>query len=187
MNYHDLSKKELESLHASLSERFERVKSERLSLDLTRGKPAADQLDLSNDLDGILKGFYLLRDGTDVRNYGGILGIPEAREFGAELLGSTSDEVMVGGNSSLTLMYLFLRMMSELWQSAEDQPRFLCPVPGYDRHFAIWTSSNASCARMHLSKASGAYHGTQTQLDVPTVTKSLTACPDCPSMQVMTS
>ena len=51
MNYHDLSKKELESLHASLSERFERVKSERLSLDLTRGKPAADQLDLSNDLD----------------------------------------------------------------------------------------------------------------------------------------
>ena len=137
MNYHDLSKKELESLHASLSERFERVKSERLSLDLTRGKPAADQLDLSNDLDGILKGFYLLQDGTDVRNYGGILGIPEAREFGAELLGSTSDEVMVGGNSSLTLMYLFLRMMTELWQSAEDQPRFLCPVPGYDRHFAI--------------------------------------------------
>ena len=137
MNYNDLSKKELESLHASLSEQFERVKSERLSLDLTRGKPGADQLDLSNDLDGMLKGFYLLQDGTDVRNYGGILGIPEAREFGAELLGSTPDEVMVGGNSSLTLMYLYLRMMTELWQSAEDQPRFLCPVPGYDRHFAI--------------------------------------------------
>ncbi|MCS5584369.1 MAG: hypothetical protein NZ777_12725, partial [Pseudomonadales bacterium] len=78
-----------------------------LRLDLTRGKPAAEQLDLSNDLDGILEGFYLLQDGTDVRNYGGILGIPEARQLGAEFIGAKSEQVMVGGNSSLNLMYQY--------------------------------------------------------------------------------
>lgn len=137
MTYQDLSKAELEALHESLSERLDAVKAEKLSLDLTRGKPGADQLDLSNELDGILNGFYLLQDGTDVRNYGGILGIPEAREFGAELLQVQTDEVMVGGNSSLTLMYLYLNMMMEQWQTEDQPPRFLCPVPGYDRHFAI--------------------------------------------------
>lgn len=137
MNYSDLSKADFTALHASLSKRLEAVKSENLSLDLTRGKPGADQLDLSNELDGILNGFYLLQDGTDVRNYGGILGIPEARKFGADLLQVQPDEVMVGGNSSLTLMYLYLLMMLPDWQSEEHPPRFLCPVPGYDRHFAI--------------------------------------------------
>ena len=79
-------------------------------LDLTRGKPATEQLDLSNDLDGILHGFYILQDGTDVRNYGGILGIPEARRLGAELIGTVSDQVMAAGNSSMTLMYHYIEL-----------------------------------------------------------------------------
>ncbi len=72
-----------------------------LKLDLTRGKPAADQLDLSNELDGILHGDYRLADGTDARNYGGLLGIPEARAFGAQMLDTTPERVIAGGNSSL--------------------------------------------------------------------------------------
>ena len=106
-----------------------------LKLDLTRGKPAAEQLDLSNDLDGILGGSYLLRDGTDVRNYGGILGIPEARQLGAEFIGAEPEQVMVGGNSSLNLMYQFVEHMMILW--AGKPIKFICPVPGYDRHFTI--------------------------------------------------
>ena len=106
-----------------------------LRLDLTRGKPAAEQLDLSNDLDGILEGFYLLQDGTDVRNYGGILGIPEARQLGAEFMRAKSEQVMVGGNSSLNLMYQYVEHMMAHWGG--EPVKFLCPVPGYDRHFTI--------------------------------------------------
>ena len=106
-----------------------------LKLDLTRGKPAAEQLDLSNDLDGILEGFYLLQDGTDVRNYGGILGIPEARQLGAEFMEAKSEQVMVGGNSSLNLMYQYVEHMMPHWRG--EPVKFLCPVPGYDRHFTI--------------------------------------------------
>jgi DNA-binding transcriptional MocR family regulator len=105
-----------------------------LKLDLTRGKPAAEQLDLSNALDGILEGFYMLQDGTDVRNYGGILGIPEARKLGADVLGVKPEQMMVGGNSSLTLMYQYVAHMMESWKG---DIKFICPVPGYDRHFAI--------------------------------------------------
>ena len=106
-----------------------------LKLDLTRGKPAAEQLDLSNDLDGILEGFYLLQGGTDVRNYGGILGIPEARQLGAEFIGAKPEQVMVGGNSSLNLMYQYVEHMMAHWGG--EPVKFLCPVPGYDRHFTI--------------------------------------------------
>ena len=106
-----------------------------LKLDLTRGKPAAEQLDLSNELDGILGGFFLLQDGTDVRNYGGILGIPEARQLGAEFLGASPGQVMVGGNSSLNLMYQYVEHMMAIWGG--EPIKFLCPVPGYDRHFII--------------------------------------------------
>ena len=106
-----------------------------LKLDLTRGKPSAEQLDLSNDLDGVLEGFYLLQGGTDVRNYGGILGIPEARQLGAEFIGAKSEQVMVGGNSSLNLMYQYVEHMIAHWGG--EPVKFLCPVPGYDRHFTI--------------------------------------------------
>lgn len=118
----------------ALQATYDRYVDAGLKLDLTRGKPAASQLDLSNELDGILEGFYLLQDGTDVRNYGGILGIPEARELGANMLGTDPSQVMVGGNSSLNLMYHYIDQMVSQW--GEDIS-FLCPVPGYDRHFTI--------------------------------------------------
>jgi len=137
-----LSTDKLEALSSKLHSQYDEFKSHNLNLDLTRGKPASEQLDLANALDGILAGFYLLQDGTDVRNYGGLLGIPEARKLGGELLDLPSDEIMVGGNSSLTLMFQYLaHMIKTSWQAEADKKgekvKFLCPVPGYDRHFAI--------------------------------------------------
>ncbi|MBD3648021.1 MAG: aminotransferase class I/II-fold pyridoxal phosphate-dependent enzyme [Pseudomonadales bacterium] len=142
MNLLNASRQELEDLQTGLESRYDEIRQAKLSLDLTRGKPASEQLDLSNDLDGVLQGFYLLQDGTDVRNYGGLLGIPEARELFAGVLGVKPAEIMVAGNSSLTLMYDYVaHMMRTCWREealeAGDKIRFLCPVPGYDRHFTI--------------------------------------------------
>ena len=105
-----------------------------LKLDLTRGKPSPEQLDLSSGLDGILEGFYLLQDGTDVRNYGNIPGIPEARKLGSEILDCRPEQTLVGGSSSLHLMYNYVHHKLADWG---DKAKFICQVPGFDRHFSI--------------------------------------------------
>ncbi len=115
-----------------------------LSLDLTRGKPSVEQLELSASLDGILAGDYAASDGSETRGYGGPDGLPEARALGGELLGLEPGCVRVGGNSSLTLMYLYLMHAVHHgpgagggpWRQVPGGVRFLCPVPGYDRHFS---------------------------------------------------
>ena len=130
---------------AELDERYVAHLAEGLNLDLTRGKPAGDQLDLSTALDGALDGGYRTEDGTDSRGYGGGDGIAEVRRLGAEWLGLAPDEVLAGGNSSLALMYLFLLGAHRFgldgpesaWAGAGAGARFLCSVPGYDRHFSI--------------------------------------------------
>ncbi|HIG42754.1 MAG: aminotransferase class I/II-fold pyridoxal phosphate-dependent enzyme [bacterium] len=140
MKLSELSLSALHELYDTLSHKYEQFRAQMLNLDLTRGKPASEQLDLSNELDGILGGFYLLQDGTDVRNYGGIPGIPEARALGGVFLGLPANEVMVGGNSSLTWMYQYIEfMLRQSWQqqAGTSKVKFLCPVPGYDRHFTI--------------------------------------------------
>ena len=131
-----------------LAARFEALKDAGLALDLTRGKPGAEQLALSDRLDDGLGGDYRLDDGTDVRNYGGLTGIPEARSLGAELLGVHPDEVIAGGNSSLTLMYEYVLNAwlhgplgpETAWRREPGPLKFLCVVPGYDRHFRITES-----------------------------------------------
>lgn len=139
-----LSRDELKTLESDLSRQYDTLKQEGLNLDLTRGKPSAEQLDLSNALDGLLGGDYQSRDGVDVRNYGGLDGLPECRELGAQLLGMPAEQVLAGGNSSLTLMH---QAMSIAYHDGIDGPgsawhlegtvKCLCPVPGYDRHFAV--------------------------------------------------
>ena len=125
-----------------LQSRFEGFKGANLALDLTRGKPAPEQLDLANGLDGWLQGDYRAADGTDVRNYGVLRGIPEARELGARFLDLAPEEVIAGGNSSLTLMFYVLdaAMNAGLngppWRDL-GPAKVICPVPGYDRHFAL--------------------------------------------------
>ena len=120
---------------------FSEFLQDNLNLDLTRGKPCPEQLDLSNGLDGILQGDYRLEDGGDARNYGGLLGIPEARRLGSSILGIDAAQVMAAGNSSLTLMFNYVSSMMPAWRHEQENKKsaikFLCPIPGYDRHFTI--------------------------------------------------
>ncbi|WP_435736944.1 aminotransferase class I/II-fold pyridoxal phosphate-dependent enzyme [Cellulosimicrobium sp. PMB13] len=116
-----------------------------LKLDLTRGKPSAEQLDLSEALLALPgEGVHTDADGTDVRNYGGLDGLPQLRRIFAELLGVPVDQLLAGGNASLTMMYetladamLFGAPGSERPWGREERVRWICPVPGYDRHFSV--------------------------------------------------
>ena len=112
-----------------------------MKLDLTRGKPDESQLDLSSDLEGILQGQTIV-DGVDIRNYGEPQGLDSCRELGAEILGCDKAYVLAGGNSSLTLMSqyvssLFFHGSGDGPWSSKERISFLCPVPGYDRHFRL--------------------------------------------------
>ncbi|MXZ44531.1 MAG: aminotransferase class I/II-fold pyridoxal phosphate-dependent enzyme [Gammaproteobacteria bacterium] len=127
---------------SELSSQYESFKSRNLSLNLTRGKPSTDQIELSNDLDGVLEADYLAEDGSDTRNYGGLRGIPEARELGACLLDIPPERVIAGGNSSLHLMYIVVELLAHRGLVGPPLLRnsnaaAICPVPGYDRHFAL--------------------------------------------------
>jgi aspartate/methionine/tyrosine aminotransferase len=138
-----LSQEELRARERELDATYQRFRDAGLTLDLTRGKPNAAQLALSDGLDTVTGGL-VTADGTDTRNYGGLDGLPEARALGAALLGVHPEEVIAGGNSSLTLMYSYL-LNAWLYGPAGEGTawrdggvvRFLCPVPGYDRHFTI--------------------------------------------------
>ncbi|MCB7136955.1 aminotransferase class I/II-fold pyridoxal phosphate-dependent enzyme [Cellulosimicrobium marinum] len=116
-----------------------------LRLDLTRGKPSAEQLDLSEALLALPgEGVHTDDTGTDVRNYGGLDGLPQLRRIFAELLGVPVDQLLAAGNASLTLMYdtladavLYGVPGSTRPWGREERVRWICPVPGYDRHFAV--------------------------------------------------
>jgi len=121
--------------------KFEELKSENLSLDLTRGKPSSDQLDLSNSLMNQTNEMSEF-EGLDLRNYGEIKGLESCRELGAQILNCDTDLVWAGGNSSLSLMSQFLTFMfvegngGGPW-NLKERVSVLCPVPGYDRHFKL--------------------------------------------------
>ncbi|NHN55191.1 aminotransferase class I/II-fold pyridoxal phosphate-dependent enzyme [Calidifontibacter sp. DB0510] len=139
----DLSTQELAALTQSLRSSYDELASRGLKLDLTRGKPSAAQLDLSNELLSLPKGFTA-KDGTDTRNYGGLDGLLELREIFAELLWVDPNQLLAQGNSSLSLMQQVLvdcllhgAVDSERPWAAEEKIRFVCPVPGYDRHFSL--------------------------------------------------
>jgi DNA-binding transcriptional MocR family regulator len=129
-------------LEQELAARFATLKASGLALDLTRGKPSSEQLDLADALDGVLQGNYRDASGTDLRNYGGLDGIAEAKALFAPLLQAPAANVMVGGNSSLSMMYQALLYCmhfglsgpASAW-SKSGPVKFICPVPGYDRHF----------------------------------------------------
>ncbi|MBC9955894.1 aminotransferase class I/II-fold pyridoxal phosphate-dependent enzyme [Yimella sp. cx-51] len=142
----DLSTEELAAFMQLQRAAYDELKLRGLKLDVTRGKPSAQQLDLSNGLLDLPDGF-VAADGTDTRNYGGLLGLTELREIFAELLGVNLDQLTAQGNSSLTLMQQVLvgcllhgAVDSERPWSAEGTIKFICPVPGYDRHFALLNS-----------------------------------------------
>ena len=143
--YKDLTKEELLELKSGLQAQFEEVKARGLKLDMSRGKPAAAQLNLSMEMMNILNSGtdLVCEDGVDCRNYGGLDGIAEAKQLLADMMEVPKDNVIVFGNSSLNVMYDTVAramthgiMGSTPWCKL-DKVKFLCPVPGYDRHFAI--------------------------------------------------
>lgn len=140
----ELSPDALAELLERARKEYQNLAGSGLSLDLTRGKPAPEQLDLSNALFSLPGERYTSADGTDLRNYGGLQGLPELREIFAEALQVPAGQLLAAGNSSLELMHdcLVHALLSGLpgvesrWVD-EDRIAFLCPVPGYDRHFGI--------------------------------------------------
>lgn len=145
MRYQEMSQRELQREYRKLSAAYREMEQQGLHLDLSRGKPSPEQLELSRKmLDEVNSGSVLDSvDGTDCRNYGGLDGIPEAKALLAGMVGCRPEQVIVGGNSSLTLMFDILShaMIDGLlggtpWCQVPDR-KFLCPVPGYDRHFAM--------------------------------------------------
>ena len=141
----EMTKEELAALKSELDKEYDAVKAKGMALDMSRGKPGADQLDLSMDMMDVLTSKDVLKaeNGTDCRNYGVLDGIPEAKRLMAELMGVKAENVIVYGNASLTIMYDAISraythgiMGSTPWCKL-DKVKWLCPVPGYDRHFAI--------------------------------------------------
>lgn len=143
--YKDLSKEELLTLQKQLNKEYEEAKAKGLKLDMSRGKPAASQLDMEMDFMNVLNADSILKTeaGVDCRNYGIMDGIPEARKLIGDVLGVSADNVIVFGNASLNIMYdtvarsEIFGVMGETPWCKLDKVKFLCPVPGYDRHFAI--------------------------------------------------
>ena len=141
-----LSAPDLASFLSDQEEAYGRLQARGLNLDLTRGKPSAAQLDLSNALLS-LPTTTTDRAGVDVRNYGGLAGLTELREIFAELLSTSAEQVVCGGNSSLSMMYATIvdfivhgGVESPQPWTQEATVKFVCPVPGYDRHFSMLAS-----------------------------------------------
>lgn len=142
VNYSNLSKEQLQACRAKLEEEYAGYVKQNLKLDMSRGKPAGTQLDLTN---GVLDALdnYKTADGTDARNYGLLDGIPEAKALFSELLNIPQEKLIIGGNSSLNMMYdsvvrlyIFGTHGHTPWGKL-PKIKFLCPSPGYDRHFGI--------------------------------------------------
>ncbi len=149
MNYLKMTKEEQEAHLAEYRAAYRNYLDKKLSLDLSRGKPGAAQLDLLQGMLDCVDSSYDCRteDGFDCRNYGVLDGIKEAKRLFAELLGLRESELFIGGNSSLNLMYdtvaramLYGVCDSERPWVREEEIKFLCPAPGYDRHFKICES-----------------------------------------------
>lgn len=142
----DFSPAELEAFRAEQQTAYDALLAKGLKLDLTRGKPSAEQLDLSNELLNLPDG-YRAADGTDVRNYGGLAGLAEIRSMFGELLGVDTAQLVAGGSSSLVMMrevlnfaLLYGAVDSDRQWIREGDIKFVCPVPGYDRHFTMLES-----------------------------------------------
>lgn len=144
MNYNSLSNAELSQEFELVKQRYEEFKNQNISLDMSRGKPGPDQLDISSAVFGADKepSAYINDAGIDCRNYGGLDGLAELKVLFGEILGIDPELVIVGGNSSLNMM--FDTIAQAMTHGLGDEPwikqgkiKFLCPSPGYDRHFAI--------------------------------------------------
>ena len=161
MQYNDMSKEELLALKESLNKEYAEAKAKGLALDMSRGKPSAKQLDVSLGLLDTINSSSDLKtlDGTDCRNYGVLDGIPEAKKLMADMMGTTPDHVIVYGNASLNIMYDQISraythgILGNTPWCKLDKVKFLCPVPGYDRHFAITERFGIEMINIRMSES----------------------------------
>lgn len=144
MQITEVNKDQLLNLKEQVNKEFEDLKAQGLKLDLTRGKPSAEQLDFSTDLLSLPGGNFTTADGVDARNYGGLIGISDIRQIWADVLGLPVDNVIAGDSSSLNIAfdliswsYTFGNNDSAKPWSQEEKVKWICPVPGYDRHHSI--------------------------------------------------
>lgn len=144
MQYSQLSKDELNVLSTQLKKEYNELKSQNLNLDMSRGKPGADQLDLSMDMLKEVIGVCDCKaeNGFDCRNYGVVDGLPECKRLFGEILGVNADNIIIGGSSSLNLMFDYVTQCMLKGAGAkpwceQGEIKFICNVPGYDRHFTI--------------------------------------------------
>ena len=182
MRYDERDADELEGLTQELEARYATAQGANLALDLTRGKPGADQVALSDALDGALAGDFLASDGVDVRNYGGLRGIPEARALGGELLGIAPEQVMAAGNSSLAMMHLaFDTAMNDglngpPWREL-GAVKAICPVPGYDRHFTLTESFGVEMIPVPMDAAGPVMDEVEALVDAEPLAKCMWCVP----------
>lgn len=200
-NYLEMNREELTAEKAKLNEQYKKFLAMNLKLNMARGKPGPHQMDLAMGL--LQMNDYTTDAGTDARNYGDLEGLHEARVLFADVFGVKPEEVFVGGNSSLQLMYNLINIGYVFgfpespcpWSQVEKR-KFLCPVPGYDRHFAIteeygfelisvpmtpmapiWTLWRSLWPRMTPSRASGACPSIPTRMVILTAMRPLTGWP----------
>ena len=142
--YSSMNKDSLTEEYKRLRDTYAEYKARGLSLNMARGKPGSEQVSLSNDMLDIVtsKSDFKTEDNPDVRNYGGLDGIIEAKKLFAEILDVSPENIFVGGNSSLNMMFDTIGCLMENGAGGEPwnkqgKIKFLCPVPGYDRHFGV--------------------------------------------------
>ena len=160
-SYQEMTREELQAQREALSQSYSRLQARGLKLNMARGKPGADQLALSAPLLDVLgaQTSCVTESGIDCRNYGELLGIPEARKLFGDYMGVAPEETIVVGSASLTFMYDCMARAMLLGVLGGDRPwseydkvKFLCPVPGYDRHFTICESLGIEMINIPLTE-----------------------------------
>ena len=202
-SYQEMSKEELLKEKEHLEAEYKKFQQRGLKLDMSRGKPSQEQLDLSMGMMDVLSSYSDLacEDGTDCRNYGVLDGIQEAKVLIGDMIECNPENIIIYGNSSLNIMYDTISrsmthgVMGNTPWCKLDKVKFLCPVPGYDRHFAIteyfgiemfrcfrqdriWIWWRSLSARMRRSKESGVCRNTPIRRELPTRMRRYAVLPD---------